>query len=177
MIKQLNNPTSIRYQELKDKLLSNKVPFYYENYSTKSVPLSDCPEGHSDIGFYAHTLLTRPEITRYSQQLSPVLDEFLGVFDEIIQFNNLSNNYYLLRACVNIVHPEVPRKITVPHVDHDFDHKNMLIYLTNSGGETYVEGESFDPKEDDIIVFDGEHYMRTPKTDRRVIIVATFCDW
>ena len=46
--------------------------------------------------------------------------------------------------------------------------------MTSSGGETFVEGEKFDPKEDDVIVFEGRHYMKRPIKDKRIVLVATF---
>jgi hypothetical protein len=52
----------------------------------------------------------------------------------------------------------------------------MLVYFTDAGGETFVGVESHSPKEDDIIVFDSSklHYMRAPKSKRRVIMVLTY---
>ena len=47
------------------------------------------------------------------------------------------------------------------------------MYFTDAGGSTFVEGEEHNPKEDDIILFTGEHYMETPADNRRVILVAT----
>ena len=57
--------------------------------------------------------------------------------------------------------------------------KNLIVYLTNAGGKTFVKNEDtskyeeHDPVEDDIILFTGEHYMQTPRDKRRVILVAT----
>ena len=61
------------------------------------------------------------------------------------------------------------------HVDHDFPHKNLLIYLTDAGGKTIVGNESHDPKEDDIIMFPGlMHCIETSHTKDRVVLVVTF---
>ena len=55
----------------------------------------------------------------------------------------------------------------------------MLIYLTNTGGDTIVFDEGgkkhhFTPVEDDIVVFEGLHCMVPPKKGRRVVIVVTY---
>jgi len=83
------------------------------------------------------------------------------------------------RINANAVHPVESNILTVPHNDHEFPHKNMLIYLTNTGGDTIVFDEGgkkhhFTPVEDDIVVFEGLHCMVPPKSGRRVVLVATY---
>ena len=56
---------------------------------------------------------------------------------------------------------------------HHFPHKNILLYLTDTGGKTFVEEEYHDPKEDDVIIFSGNHWAELPKTGRRIVIVNT----
>ena len=60
-----------------------------------------------------------------------------------------------------------------PHVDHDFPHVNFLAYLSDTGGRTFVDGEEFNPSEDDAIIFTGRHYLELPKKGRRIVIVGT----
>ena len=48
----------------------------------------------------------------------------------------------------------------------------MIVYLEGDGS-TFVEDEEYAPKEDDIILFTGEHYMQRPSKGRRVILVST----
>ena len=50
----------------------------------------------------------------------------------------------------------------------------MLIYLTDAGGSTFVEGEEFAPEEDDVIIFEGMHWHKLPKEERRVVLVMTY---
>ena len=71
------------------------------------------------------------------------------------------------------VHPRNGIQLSEPHLDHNFPHYNLLVYLTNSGGETFVENEVYSPKEDDVIIFTGKHYMKRPSDDRRVVLIAT----
>ena len=64
-------------------------------------------------------------------------------------------------------------QFTNPHTDHSFKHVNLLIYLTDNGGKTFVEGEEHEPSEDDVILFTGEHFFELPKKGRRIVIIAT----
>lgn len=80
-----------------------------------------------------------------------------------------------LRINFNLTFP-CGDKPSIPHVDHNFPHKNMLIYFTDTGGDTIIGGDNFTPKEDDIIVFNSDwlHCNMTPKSGRRVVMVTTF---
>ena len=84
----------------------------------------------------------------------------------------------MCRCNVNAVEPPYDHQymdaITQPHMDHEFPHKNMLIYLTDAGGSTIVEGEEFAPEEDDVIIFEGMHWHKLPKKERRVVLVMTY---
>ena len=82
------------------------------------------------------------------------------------------SQYFFLRSSANCNHAEGGIQLSEPHVDHDFPHWNMIVYLEGDGS-TFVEGEEYVPKEDDIILFKGEHYMQRPSKGRRVILVST----
>ena len=56
----------------------------------------------------------------------------------------------------------------------DFPHKNMLIYLNDSDGDTVCGNDRYSPKEDAIIEFEGEHYHYLPSKDKRVVLVVTY---
>ena len=75
------------------------------------------------------------------------------------------------------------KKLPSPlHVDHNFPHKNMLVYLTDpQGGSTIVEDEDTNrkeylAKEDNVLLFDGQsaHCARPPSKDVRIVLVFTF---
>ena len=166
MINQLRNPLTRDYRELKEFILSRDFPwFYFRNTTTVK-------EDH--IPFYSHTLLERPEISKiYSKPNSPYLERVAGVVDTLLGMNDIEYNY-LVRLSVNSTSSLKGVKKTLGHEDHTFPHKNILVYLTNSGGKTIVEREEFDPREDDIIIFSGMHHHLTPEKGRRVVIVGTF---
>ena len=86
----------------------------------------------------------------------------------------------LLRANLNCMYPDVlgNDKPTVPHYDHVFDYNHILIYLTDSGGNTIFLDDDiieYEPNEDDIIIFPKcLHSNRFPQTKRRIVLVATY---
>ena len=63
--------------------------------------------------------------------------------------------------------------MTSTEVVTNFPHFNLIVYLTDTGGETFVEDEIHIPKIHDVILFRGKHYMKRPTRDRRIILVAT----
>jgi len=73
----------------------------------------------------------------------------------------------------NCVHSDSVYQYSLPHIDHRFPHKNIIVYLTNSGGNTIIEEVPYEPKEDDVLIFEGEHYIEKPKASRRIVLVST----
>ncbi len=157
MIHQLENPKTVNYTDLKSLILDTNFNWCYSN--------------STGMPFYSHTLLDRPE-GKYSEVVSQYTEHAGCVVDEILRHNNKKYKFFL-RSNVNCVHPDNDVQLSEPHVDHDFPHMNVVIYLTNSGGKTYCEDEFHDPKEDDVILFTGKHWMERPKVGRRIILVTT----
>ena len=171
MIKVLHNPTSGSYNQLKQFILSRDFAWYWHSVSS-----FDCEKsGYVNIPFYAHTFLQKPECDEglYSSPKSQLVNTASNVFQEILKHNKVRYNYFL-RMGVNCVEPLPQRVKSVPHKDHMFDHSNILIYLNDSDGDTFVEGEKSKFKEDKAILFQGEHYHMTPSKKRRMVMVATF---
>lgn len=171
MIQKLENFKSNEYLELKEHILSNDFPWYYNSISTPSLEQNN----HVNTPFYGHTFIRRPEDEegKYPRAYSSSVDWVTRVCLSILNANQIKINSFL-RINANCTHPEKKVVNSVPHQDHYYDHTNLILYLTAAGGETIVEGEEYSPLEDDAIVFKGEHYMRTPKKDRRIILIATF---
>ena len=92
---------------------------------------------------------------------------------EIFECNDIQAGC-IFRMCLNLVCPCSGVQLTVPHQDHIYPHKNILVYFTDAGGETYCESDVHDPREDDIIIFEGEHYHKLPEKDARIVFVATY---
>lgn len=172
----LVNPKTPEYYNFKQHVLSGTFEWYwFESVDNEDTPKYD-KEKYTNISFYSHGFLRRPEGRfRYPYSNSPYTDTVSSIFREILEHNNVKVNSFM-RIGANCVHPQPQSKVvnSVPHFDHYFPHKNALIYLTDAGGDTYVMDKSHSPSEDDVIVFEGEHYMQTPLEKRRVVLVATF---
>ena len=175
MIEVLKNPQTQLYTQLKEFIKSNDFTwFWHENSTFESTKI----DGNDNIPFYAHTFLERAELDT-NKNCFPVVKSQLtetasAVFQEILNFNNIEYSCFL-RMGTNCVHPFKKILKTIPHVDHHYvKHKNILIYLDNSDGDTIVENKSSSPKEDKVIIFSGSHYHITPTEKRRIVLVATF---
>jgi hypothetical protein len=140
-------------------------------------------DDHEDIPCMSHGILIRPSSydgILFPQPIRPSIDFVLPFLAEICEDNNLEVNSYM-RISVNATLPTSSNKLTIPHVDHQFPHKNIIVYFTDAGGETVVYDENHNPhchfpEEDDIINFDGKylHCIRPPKQKRRIVLVATY---
>ena len=116
MLKVLKNPVTSNYVDLKQFILSNDFVWRYDT--------------STGMPFYGHTFLERPEETGFSEPLSELVNLNLTVLKEIIDFNNLFDRYFFLRSNVNCVHPDNDKQFSEPHIDHDFPHFNLLVYLS-----------------------------------------------
>lgn len=178
MINQLQNPKTELYLDFKKLVFSPAFPWFYHE---KSTDLGCDDDDFVNLPFYSHGFLTRPESTesKFSTVNSQYVDVVSKIFLEIFKYNNLKINYFI-RLNANCVHPQETVLNTVPHTDHPFEHKNCLIYLTNSGGPTVIGNskdntQMYEGKEDDVITFGGDiHFHKTPEKHRRLVLVATF---
>ncbi len=173
-MKHLKNPKTIKYKKLKKTILSNEFPWFYVDRIVKNADKRD-----DNPTWYSHGVLTRPvQGTRYPKESSPYLPQISEVLEEIFVHNNI-NTQCIYRININAVHPPVTTTYsTVQHVDHDFPHKNLIIYLTDAGGDTLLYQDdniiNHTPSEDDIISFSGLHSYNLPTTTRRVVLVCTY---
>ena len=176
-MKILKNPKTINYKQFKSLVLS-------ENFSWHETR-QRMPGSTDTHSFMSHTFLARPTYqARYSTVQSSDIDLCYRVFVEIFEFNQIDIKY-IYRMNANKTYPESGNgdKFSQMHVDHLWNHNNILIYLTNAGGKTIVPrigksrfiSRSHDPQEDDIIQFGGlVHAHEYPKKDPRVVLVATY---
>jgi len=186
MLQKINNPKSTSYLNFKDYCNSRHITWNWlehnvEQKNNHKNATTVRPESWNDesinFGFYAHLFLIPPHPRAlYS---TPVDERTLEVHDiirGILEYNGIKVDI-IYRIAVQFVLPTKDEGHSVAHVDHPFPHKNLIIYLTDpEGGSTVCEGEEFLGKEDDVIIFEGEHYMYPPKKGRRMVIVATYLD-
>ena len=170
MIKVLKNPNKPAYRELKNFILGRDFPWMHLESNVEGAA------SKSNFPVYTHALIRRPDDGSkhvYSKKVSPYADNAWEAISEILDYNNVFPRV-LYRLCVNCSHPTETGEASNIHTDHAYPHTNMLIYLTDTnGGDTFVEGEPFPGKEDDVILFEGKHNHKPPKSGRRIVIVAT----
>tara|TARA_B100000900_G_scaffold396728_1_gene396288 strand:+ start:2702 stop:3205 length:504 start_codon:yes stop_codon:yes gene_type:complete len=162
MIKVLKNPKTNHYLQLKKHVLGREFPWRH-NVST-------------NMDFYSHVFLQRPELQGYTLPNSSLANDNFVVMGEIIDYNGLYKDipYFFLRSNANATHPDSGRQYSDPHVDHpNTPHSNLIVYLTNTDGDTIIGDDRHSPKEDDVVLFTGEHYMQRPSKGRRVILIST----
>ena len=116
-----------------------------------------------------------PESNYAAQELAL---EASMIVSDILKANRIKLNM-IFRMHLNAVSPQPEVRRGFPHTDHEYPHYNLLIYFTDAGGETFVQDgeysfESHNPKEDDVIIFDGVHHHETPKEKRRIVFVVTY---
>jgi len=176
VISKLRNPLRESYQTFKELVNGQEFPWYYYEHSV---------EGKNDdfdnLPFYGHTILARPGYgdALYSTPMSPYIELANLVLSDIFEYNNIDVNV-VHRINVNCTHwsSDLP---SVPHVDHDFPHKNLVVYLSGFDfGETclWKDGKCvsrYIPVEDGIITFEGLHNIEQPRVGcRRIVLVATY---
>jgi len=140
MLSSLINPKTPEYTALKNIIHEETFPWFYVDQMTDGIENA----GYGNYGFYGHIFLERP--SNSMEKLFPevrcgLMGHVQQVITEIAKANAIKINC-LLRANVNCVEPIADPQLTVPHYDHDFPHKNLLIYLDNAGGETVVFDET-----------------------------------
>lgn len=169
MIYKLKNPKTENYLRFKNFILSNNLPLYYQKNTGNAITGLDTP-------VFTHGFLHRAsdkelKFSHFSNYCQTAASTIL----EILSFNQIDIHLFY-RIAANLVMPKPSKIRTCWHTDHDHPHTNMLVYLTNSGGKTFVGSEEHLPEEDDVVIFDGmiEHCHETPENDRRVVLVSTF---
>jgi len=177
MFTRLETPDTGDYFSLKELILG---PHFGWSHNAKATPYMENTPSYQDLSFYSHAFLHGPSPRHglYSKANSEFLPNVETVVGQIFELNNVKVDV-VYRINANAVHPVEGNVLTVPHTDHQFPHKNMLIYLTNVGGDTIVFDDAgkkhhFTPVEDDIVTFEGLHCMVPPKKGRRVVIVVTY---
>ena len=183
MITKLKNPFSENYYLLKNTILGYNFPWYFE---TQSVSVKDYCEfdelKYDDHSIFSHVVLKRPfyDVKMYSTSVSTLMDPVEDFLRQVFDLNNIKVSY-LLRVNVNCFISKPNQKPGFPHKDHEFPHKNLLIYFTNVGGELVVIDDnkthhSYLPEEDNIITFGGNYHYVVPQKncERRICMVVTY---
>ena len=163
-IQVIANPHTQTYRRFKSDVMSSAFPWNYHH-----------GDGASPAHYY-HTILARPG---FEESLMPTQQsDWLNIANKVLLEIFMANDIKVksvLRIVVNCTH-ETDGHTTPLHMDHNFETNNIVVYLNHfECGATNVEGDSHNPKEDDIIIFDGFHSIEQPcNGTRRVVLVATY---
>ena len=163
-IQVIANPHTQTYRRFKSDVMSSAFPWNYHH-----------GDGASPAHYY-HTILARPG---FEESLMPTQQsDWLNIANKVLLEIFMANDIKVksvLRIVVNCTH-ETDGHTTPIHMDHNFETNNIVVYLNHfECGATNVEGDSHNPKEDDIIIFDGFHSIEQPcNGTRRVVLVATY---
>ena len=190
------------YINLKKDIFSGNFCWIYhknsEDLKNKQYDISQ------NLPIYYHNVLTRKSHNEDSSDRirSGVYSRFVDVLDDIFSFNNITVNSYH-RICVNSCGNVNPLVRSPIHIDHPWNHQQLLIYLTDSFAPTIIYNKKYTPgynkkdtcydsntikdedillkiypHSDNIITFDGLYYHAyeypTLDTERRIVIVCTY---
>lgn len=180
MFEILKNPKTENYFLLKETVLSNNLPWFYCDKSILDAKELDDLK-YENAEFFHHCVLERPNSTcLYPSVISETAGFVNNVLSEIFTYNKIDVSC-IFRINFNCMY-YTSNKRTIPHLDHNFPHKNLLVYLNSfDNGETVIFGEDekeylHKPKEDDIIAFGGNiHCCQHPSPgQRRIVLVTTY---
>jgi hypothetical protein len=154
-------------------VLGDNFPYYICNHSI---------EGDNKYFLY-HVILRRKEDRKENEMFnSSFYPEFLSIIDSFFKKHKIKVKE-VLRMTVNYSFNNTYRKVA-SHVDHDFEHKQLLICLNDpadKNSKTVILNnknkifKSISPKQYQGICFDGApHYNFLPKFGNRIMLVSTF---
>jgi hypothetical protein len=151
-------------------MLSSSFPLYYQSST----------EGYS---FFGHSFLDRNKNNKdvEGDVNSPYWEFIHKLFKEIcVKYHIKSKIIY--RSALNMTSYNT-NKMGDLHVDHDFAHKNFLMYLNDfSNGSTYIQDEDtkeikeIKAKKYKVVIFGGHMHAQgfCGNGERRAVLVVTF---
>jgi hypothetical protein len=189
------------YKESKNFLTQDEINFVDQTVLGDSFPWYKINESTTTkFPFFAHVLVERYDHT--TQQLkinSDIFPFFEKIFIRFIKKHKIKIKQ-ITRACVNLSYYHGIYDMTDPHVDHNFKHKVLMLYLNDIEGDTLVYNEKYkgepkcvipletikkplkilkkiSPEKGKIVCWDGEHYHTgsfCKPGKQRVVVVFTF---
>jgi len=156
-------------------ILGRTFPFYYSS--------SALPE--DNIGYMSHIVLKRPEKRNTNDNgiNSDYYEFFKSILLTFCEKHKISINE-ILRINVNLTFP-IGIKSGGVHIDHDFEHKQLILYLTNNSEScTHILDDdkktiikSVIPEKYKAVCFGTKyHYADMPKNKIRIVVVYTFTE-
>ena len=157
---------------IESTILSNNFPLYHSNYAV---------DANDAIENLTHVILRRQEDRSVNEPMHPLYHSFVKILDEFCNKHKISYRE-VLRICINFSYPSGSKKSAV-HVDHEYKHDQLLIYLNDPKDKTsstvllddkYKKvREVFPEKYKGIFFPKMPHYVNLPKKGGRFIAVFT----
>lgn len=133
--------------KIKNNVVPKKYAFLFKKVLTGDVPYYQAPATCDRITYLSHTLLKRDDFLRNVFNLKkPSMNSVLyPPFSELAKYIITKKFKFpfkeFLRMSINWAIPHGDFIQTDPHCDHHFKHKNFILYLTDSSGETLIYNE------------------------------------
>ena len=153
-------------------ILSNNFPWYIQTTTVK---------GEKNLKkYFSHYVLRRPEERKKDEVFNSPQSEFcVNILNSFCNKHKIKVNK-ILRICFNLTYNNGYKKCDV-HEDHNYNHKQLLIYLNNCEKESYTvvidddKKIKINPKKFKGVCFDKKpHYHYYPKKEIRIVLIITF---
>ena len=133
--------------------------------------------------FVYHQIIKRPEVKKKGDPAwnTPYASLFLDIFETFCRKAKIKKTQ-IYRAALNITFPTGPKKCAI-HSDHDFPHRQLLIYLNDAdpNSKTVILNDKkkiikkIKPQKNTGVMFGPyPHYHILPKSLYRAVLVYTF---
>ncbi len=153
-------------------ILGNNFPFYLSQKSTAT----------DNYKKMFHELLLRPEGCLLENRInSTYYNDVFNLVNSFLKKFKIKQKE-ILRMCINFTYNNGVEKCPV-HKDHDFPHKQLIIYLNEAdiNSKTVILNEKnkiikeIAPEKYKGVCFDNVlHYHYYPKKGERIILITTF---
>ena len=170
LITKLDNPLTPEYQQFKRAIKRDNFIWGHTG--------ADYTDG-SNPAYFSHPFILRPDDgSHYPRSICDHTKDVKRIVEHILAHNRIELQL-IYRMNLNMTYAQDGNQQTPIHVDHEFKHQNLLIYLSThkegDGGQLIVEDEEYYPTEDDVVMFDGlPHSTILPKKGFRTALVTTF---
>jgi hypothetical protein len=149
-----------------DSIFTDSFPWYF-------MPKIVDPNGESNYqnvsGFNHFLLEDNKKVSQYFDMFYPIV---MNVLDkQEVTCNQIVRMRLNLHSC----HPDSRMEYHLPHIDSFFPHMNMICYLNDSDGDTFIfneVNENFNTQYDSEIVSNNKFTIKkriTPKMGRCVV--------
>ena len=158
-------------KHINDNILNVHIPWFFQKNTVKS---------KKQKPYLSHTVLRRPEERKKGEEFNSIEASFcIDVLNSFCKKNNIKYKE-LLRIAFNLSYNNGFEKCDV-HKDHDYDHKQLIVYLNNCDKQSYTVIKNnkkeikIKPERFKGVCFENKpHYHYFPKEGTRVILIITF---